>query len=557
MKIDKRFLLLISTVFLLTFLVGCNSKIDQGEMVNELDYEIEKESNKLHNKEEIDTDKTDEELVNEIEEEPDALYDNANSIGNTSGNLANGGCVAIQDDWIFYVIPQAENNYLYKEKIDGTEKVIIHPEGLKYITAINVVGDWVYFINSATTSNGEGLYATYNIDEKLYRMKIDGTELTQLSQDNIYYIVVVNDTIYYVNQSDNSRIYKMKTDGTDNTLINNDKSRSINVIDDWIYYINYSDDIQDICKVKTDGTNKQSLEKVQWGRQLMVYQDKLYFIDTDDNFYDNISSIDLDGNNRTHIIKDVSSYNISNNMIFYSVYDKGTFSSEINGSNKEKLSIDDSWNINIWNNWIFYYMLSGYNEDGFVINQDGSARMKLTKDVNTVIVDNLGAPQMENDNNEPKETNDDIKENIKRDIVFEEEFKIDNWNITINKYKFNDKITVDKKIASTYIEAEDSMTYLVLYMEVENLGTESKVLFDVFDSEVNIELTYNKQYNYDNGRSDLDTDLSSIINEIKPLQKKTGIVFFEVPTRIASSQNELSMKIYTKDESKVFNLKLR
>jgi len=175
-----------------------------------------------------------------------------NTRGNTVGNIVNGGRVAQQGGWIYYCYSYSQvtetnedgswkslkiSTGLFKSLADGTERThIVFSSGCRYI---NTVGDWIYY------SDKDGWC--------IYKIHTDGTEKTQLNDDESSFINVIGEWIYYINSSDGGRIYKMSTDGTEQTPLNDDESAYLNVLDDWIYYTNESDG-GCIYKMHTDVT---------------------------------------------------------------------------------------------------------------------------------------------------------------------------------------------------------------------------------------------------------------------------------------------------------------
>ena len=76
--------------------------------------------------------------------------------GNIVGNLANDGLVAQQGDWIHYV-NGLEDNKIYKIRIDGTQKQKVCDDHAGYL---NVIDDWIYYVKGF---------------DKLYKIRTDGT----------------------------------------------------------------------------------------------------------------------------------------------------------------------------------------------------------------------------------------------------------------------------------------------------------------------------------------------------------------------------------------------
>jgi hypothetical protein len=111
------------------------------------------------------------------------------------------------------------------------------------------------------TDNERIYYVSTTSESGLFSMKIDGTDIKKLSNDNIEYLNVLKGWLYYrkirSNKNSNGGLYKMKTDGTQEQRLTSNEPFYINVVNDWIFYINWSS--TDVCKIKIDGTNQQVL----------------------------------------------------------------------------------------------------------------------------------------------------------------------------------------------------------------------------------------------------------------------------------------------------------
>jgi len=177
-----------------------------------------------------------------------------NTIGNTGGNIVNGGLAAIQGDWIYYTLIL---NGMYKIKTDGTERTKLNNDLSMFI---NVVGDWIYYgtfiiIDEIPIDD----YAVEEITEdRLYKIKTDGTERTRLIDPSGLFFNVVGDWIYYGNYSDGDKLYKIKIDGTGKTKLSEDKVDYTNIVRDWIFYDNVSKG--KLCRIKIDGTDREEME---------------------------------------------------------------------------------------------------------------------------------------------------------------------------------------------------------------------------------------------------------------------------------------------------------
>lgn len=297
-----------------------------------------------------------------------------NTRGNTVGNIVNGGRVAQQGDWIYYFhyssnissenenldddnedamdnenpnvgvyVPRKYVCGIYKSHIDGSEKIPIGYIGaFKPCRIFGVVGDWIYLTVSPRIEFYTSGY--------LYRMHTDGTDGTQLNDDNSNYVNVVGSWLYYVNESDGGRLYKMSTDGTEKTKINDDESSYLNAVDGWLYFSNISDG-GCIYKLRLDGTGE------------------------------------------TKINDDESSYlNATDGWVYYSNASDGNklYKIRTDGTERTKLSDDDSSAINVANGWVYYnnrystgVVLGGqedYDNQIYKIRIDGTARTLVYAD---------------------------------------------------------------------------------------------------------------------------------------------------------------------------------
>ncbi len=243
---------------------------------------------------------------------------NALGNGNTTGNYANFGAAVSTDEFIYFT-NQEDEGKLYRtknpENPDEMEKVSdCSPVQLNYS------GDWLYFIGDGKiykmhtdgtdqtllsddkceelVLSGDWLYYA-NISEgfNLYRISLDGLQRQRINTDwssdinvlgdTVYYtdysehcickintdgsdkaiiydagecfmLNVLDDGIYFRNNSENGAICKIRLDGSEFTKLNVDDSSCLNVAGGWIYYRNNSD-ASSLYKIKTDGTQNSKL----------------------------------------------------------------------------------------------------------------------------------------------------------------------------------------------------------------------------------------------------------------------------------------------------------
>src|SRR5699024_874269 len=152
----------------------------------------------------------------------------------------NAKYVYVINDWIY-----AGTDYRIKK--DGSNKEHLHTRNSAPGYTLNIVGDWIYF------------YDTDEEDEEaIFKMRTDGSKKEKIYSGRTDYMNVNKNWIYFVKYDDNA-LYKMKDDGSEEQLLLDEKVSNINVYDDWIYYNGKSNDEHNLKRVKTDGSNNQSI----------------------------------------------------------------------------------------------------------------------------------------------------------------------------------------------------------------------------------------------------------------------------------------------------------
>lgn len=258
-----------------------------------------------------------------------------NYIGNSSGNLSNIGQFASQGKWIYFTYPEKTNGRigknLYRSMKDGETGLKLISENTG-ITSLNVVGEWIYYIDPDNQSS-------------IYKVKTDGTGKTKVTMDSANQFIVVEDWIYYISPVG---IYRIKTDGSEQRPIIDGSIRSILFVkDNYIYYSNIDakatgtqpDDYCSIYKVKFDGSGRSKIitDNVM---QSIIDGDWIYYTNVSDNY--NLYKSKIDGSSKTKILNmPVGTFNISNGYI-YAIYFSGNQNINNDIQNIYRLKTDGS-----------------------------------------------------------------------------------------------------------------------------------------------------------------------------------------------------------------------
>jgi len=247
------------------------------------------------------------------------LKEQFNKIGNTMPNLNNRGFVAESNGWIYYF----GRNGLKKMKLDGTQKMDLSQDHPSYI---NIYGDWIYYVNLS--------------DRYMYRIRKDGSERQRLNNDFAYQMAIKGDWIYY--------------------------TKTLSGLEQWI------------VRMKLDGSDRKKLIPDQNCSKLYFYGDSIYYL-SENQMY----KMNLDGTHNTKMnFSKMDCYNIIDGLIYYVSYadtESGYFTiSTLDGVNK--ISFEGVWidDINVYDGWVYFYL----PEDGaklYKMKLDGTQVTKLTE----------------------------------------------------------------------------------------------------------------------------------------------------------------------------------
>lgn len=264
-------------------------------------------------------------------------------LGNSNANIANGGWIDEEDGWLYYGLRDG----LYKCKEDGSQKEKLRDiEGGAF--NINVVDEWVYYrcdgiYRIKTDGTGYEQIAAedirggvhfignkiYNGSE--YRMNFDGTEKERIYDKNVasgYTLNIVDGYIYFFDEeayTQKEKIFRMKLDGSDLTAICDIRTECMVVDGDWIYFSNF-DDKRHLYKMKTDGTEIQLLDDTGAGN-IIVSDGWVY--------YGGINKIRIDGSDKQQICDEsCDEIQLQGDWIYYSV-DKKIYRVKTSGADRQ------------------------------------------------------------------------------------------------------------------------------------------------------------------------------------------------------------------------------
>ena len=196
-------------------------------------------------------------------------------------------------DKIYYIGVDANIWYM---NLDGSGKTRLNDDKTGFL---GLTDDYILLNIEKKQENPEEQTAS-SVATTTYEtciMNLDGTERKSLTGERLYSINVVDDYIYYVNS--NKAIYKVKIDGTENTKVSDEvQAYNMNIINNKIFYMNYSDSTQNkisIYSMNLDGTDIKEIKQLEnYSSFLNTINNNVIFMDSNENAA-SINMINLDG----------------------------------------------------------------------------------------------------------------------------------------------------------------------------------------------------------------------------------------------------------------------
>ncbi len=138
----------------------------------------------------------------------------AGTIGNTAGNLNNGGFFCQHEDTVYFANAY-DGGTLYRMDVDET-----HIEKINSSKVSNLLSGVknIYYFQSGTV--GEGGLGTVRTLHSFVRCDLNGNHATGLARDVVITAQLVDNTLYLLTTSkDGPSFYRMDTDKTDKTIL--------------------------------------------------------------------------------------------------------------------------------------------------------------------------------------------------------------------------------------------------------------------------------------------------------------------------------------------------
>lgn len=313
--------------------------------------------------------------------------------GNTIGNIRNHGYVVSDDEYLYYMCPNEKASgigirRLRKDNLSGKPEVLI--EDVWEITGLNYLDGYIYFVTFATP---EASVNEDDIDNKIHKMKVDGTEHSIINDNEFnnknYEIYAIDDKIYYIGVDES--IYYMNLDGSNKTRLNDNKSGYVGITKDYIFFnkvesINEENGEVDFTTymMNIDGTNEHPIIEDSKVYNINVVNDYIYYVDENRHLF----RINTDGTDIKMISEETAyNLNVSEDGIYYMNYYKvdgvvagiAVYRMDLDGQNITQLAKLDNYSENLgeFDDWLFITDNNDREGKFILISKDGKQTITL------------------------------------------------------------------------------------------------------------------------------------------------------------------------------------
>lgn len=283
-------------------------------------------------------------------------FNDETTLGNSSGNLLNGGLFCEDDGKIYFSNPK-DDGTLYVMNNDCTNFKKLSDDK---ISQINAAGKYIFYARKNYEKNTQKSIFNFS-NSGIYRINKTGGNLTRLYRDLVGTVNLAGNYIYYQHYSEEEKplglsFFRVRIDQKEETCISEEPINPIAIENNILYYIGTEKD-HNIYAMNLE-TNERITLYTGNAANCIVQDGFIYFMDLENDYA--ITRISLDGSQKTVLISNRSTtYNISSSgkYIYYQIdegEDNGLY--RFNTETEESTLILSGYynSIHVTSNYIFF-----------------------------------------------------------------------------------------------------------------------------------------------------------------------------------------------------------
>lgn len=271
------------------------------------------------------------------------------TIGNTAGNLNNGGFFCEYNGKVYFSNP-ADNGTLYSMNVNETDI-----RKLNSVKTGNILagGDFLYYFQ--TGSSGEAGLGSLRSAKSFNRCKLDGSRAVGLTRDVVVSGQLVDNYLYLLTaQPQGPVFYKMKIDKTEETQLSETNINPACAVNGTIYYNGTTDNHYLYALNTQNDTISEIWQGNLWYPS--VDGDYVYYLDVAENY--RLCRYSLSQNVIEVLTQDrTDTFNVGNGYIYYqknSATEPQLKSMYCDGSNVQVIAEGNYCNISMTSQYVYF-----------------------------------------------------------------------------------------------------------------------------------------------------------------------------------------------------------
>lgn len=294
-------------------------------------------------------------------------------VGNTSGNIYNGGLFCEKDGRIYFSNDNDDGS-LYVMNSNTTDIKKLHNDKVAYLNADE---NYVYYLRTNNTrENNTGNILMFN-NTGIYRINQNGKKLKLISSNPGSYVTLKGNHLYYQNYDVNEGLflYRNQTDGALPRLLLKEAVIPSVLMNNRMYYIGVNHD---------HNINYFDLSSFTSGLHIMgdfaypiFLGEYIYYMDPSNNY--TINRMNLDGTSQQVLVNErCSTYNITNSSkyLYYQIDDLDNSKMcrlDLTTMESQVLLDGHFKQIHVTESYVFFKDFD--NQNTYVISADGGSEL--------------------------------------------------------------------------------------------------------------------------------------------------------------------------------------
>lgn len=294
-------------------------------------------------------------------------------IGNTVGNIYNGGLFSEQDGKIYFSNGN-DDGCLYVTDANLMNFKKIHDDKAVYI---NVDENYIYYVRANHTRQERYKNILLYNNTGIYRINQNGSNIKSISYNPGAFLTLCGNMLYYQKYAVDTGLYlhQNTTDGTDEKLLIEEAAIPSIIVDNQLYYAGLSQD-HNLHQFDLSSYNGRTFYEGGFLHPI-VHDGYLYYMNIEDDY--KLYRMRFDGSSPEMIVnKRCATFNVTNNgkFLYYQVDD-----SKNNGINRiyletmevENLLVGNFKQIHVTDRYVFFRDFE--DTTTFVVEAEGNPKV--------------------------------------------------------------------------------------------------------------------------------------------------------------------------------------